>query len=280
MTLTALMPLKNYQPGYLVEAVDSLFAQSRPDWRLLIVVEPGDEPALRRVLASALGDSRVRMVANRGRKLAGAFNTGMRDADTEFVAILLADDRWAPDAVAVLEDSIQRFPEVDFFHSARRIVDDSGTPISSVHLPPEQFTLADFVWTSPVKHLLCWRREKALAMGGMDETLECVGPDDWDFPWSMAEHGAVFRAIPDCLYIYRDHRVAFRLTTHLPRSVHLRETRRILKKHGTEPDRIAERLRMAKRSYLRQCLYRNRFDRWLKRMLGIAPASGWRESYQ
>src|SRR4030095_13984104 len=136
------------------------------------------------VLAGALGDSRARMVANRGRKLAGAFNTGMRDADTEFVAILLADDRWAPEAVAVLEDSVQRFPEVDFFHSARLIVDDSGTPISSVHLPPEQFTLDDFVWTSPVKHLLCWRREKALAMGGMDETLEDVGPDDWDFPWS------------------------------------------------------------------------------------------------
>ena len=33
---------------------------------------------------------------NEGRKLAGAMNTGMRHAETPFVAILLSDDMWAP----------------------------------------------------------------------------------------------------------------------------------------------------------------------------------------
>lgn len=280
MTLTALLPLKNYQPRFLAEALDSLFRQTRSDWRLVIVTEPEDALRLRAVLATALEDQRVRLAANRGRKLAGAFNTGMREAETEFVAILLADDMWAPDAVAVLEESIQRFPSVDFFHSARRIVNESGEPISSVFRPAEQFTLADFIGTSPAKHLLCWRRQKALSFGGMDESLDYVGPDDWDFPWTMLEHGAVFRAIDDCLYIYRDHRDAYRLTTHLPRSIQLRETRRILEKHGTGPADTAERLRLAKRSYLRQCLYRNRLDRWLKQTLRIGSRSGWRESYQ
>jgi glycosyltransferase involved in cell wall biosynthesis len=280
VTLTALLPLKNYQPGFLAEALESLFRQTRPDWRLVIVVEPEDAAPLRAVLAVALEDTRVRLVLNQGRKLSGAFNTGMREAETEFVAILLADDLWAPNAVAVLEESIARFPSVDFFHSARRIVDEAGQPISSVHQPPEHFTLADFIWASPVKHLLCWRREKALSFGGMDESLESVGPDDWDFPWSMLEHGAVFKAIAECLYVYRDHRDAYRLTTHLPRSVHLRETRRILQKHGAGRAAIAERLRQAKRTYLRQCLYRNRLDRWLKQTMGIAPHAGWRDSYQ
>jgi len=280
VTLTALLPLKNYQSRFLAEAVDSLFRQTRPDWRLVIVTEPDDAAALRAVLAAALEDHRIRLVVNQGRKLSGAFNTGMREAETEFVAIVLADDLWAPSAVAVLEESIARYPDVDFFHSARRIIDEAGQPISSVHQPPERFSLADFIWTSPVKHLLCWRREKALSFGGMDESLESVGPDDWDFPWSMLEHGAVFKAIPDCLYLYRDHRDAYRLTTHLPRSIHLRETRRILEKHGAGPDVIAERLRQAKRSYLRQCLYRNRLDRWLKQTIGITPRTGWRESYR
>lgn len=280
MTLTALLPLKNYEPRFLAEALESLFRQTRPDWRLVIVAEPEDAAPLRAVLAAALEDPRVRLTVNRGRKLAGAFNTGMREAETEFVAILLADDLWALTAVAVLEECIARYPEVDFFHSARRIVDESGQPISDVHRPPEHFTLADFIWTSPVKHLLCWRREKALSFGGMDESLESVGPDDWDFPWMMLEHGAVFKAVAECLYIYRDHRDAYRLTTHLPRSVHLRETRRILRKHGAAPAAISERLRQAKRSYLRQCLYRNRFDRWLKQAIGVAPRTGWRESYR
>jgi len=29
------------------------------------------------------------------------------------------------------------------------------------------------------------------------------GPDDYDFPWTMAEAGAVFCAIKDPLYLYR-----------------------------------------------------------------------------
>jgi len=280
VTLTALLPLKNYQPSFLAEALDSLFRQTDPDWRLLIVIEPEDAAALRSVLAVALADARVRLAINRGRKLSGAFNTGMREAETEFVAILLADDLWAPNAVAVLEQSFREFPEVDFFHSARRLVDDSGQPISSVHRPREHFAPADFIATSPVKHLLCWRRAKALAFGGMDESLQSVGPDDWDFPWSMLEHGAVFKALAECLYIYRDHRDAYRLTTHLPRSLHLRETRRILAKHGVPRAAIAQRLRQAKRTYLRQCLYRNRLDRWLKQTLGIVPRAMWRDSYR
>lgn len=280
MTLTVLLPLKNYQPQFLSAALDSIFRQTRSDWRLVIVVEPEDTEPLRAVLTGTLGDSRVRLVENRGRKLSGAFNTGMREAETEFVAILLSDDMWAENAVAVLEQSMERFPEVDFFHSARRIVNDAGQSVSSVHEPSEQFTAADFIAASPVKHLLCWRRAKALSFGGMDETLESVGPDDWDFPWSMLEHGAAFKAVPECLYIYRDHRDAYRLSTHLPRSIHLRETRRILKKHGAGRAAIARRLRQAKRTYLRQCLYRNRFDRWLKQLIGSTPRAGWRDSYK
>lgn len=279
MTLTALLPLKNYEPRFLAEALDSLIRQTSPDWRLVIVVEPEDADALRPVLAGALADPRVRLAENRGRKLSGAFNTAMREAETEFVAILLADDRWAPDAVAVLQRAIRQFPDVDFFHSGRRIVDESGNQIGSVQLPREHFTHADFIWSSPVKHLLCWRKQRALSFGGMDESLESVGPDDWDFPWSMLEQGAVFKAIAEPLYIYRDHRDAYRLTTHLPRSVHVRETRRILEKHGTGRAAIAERLRKAKRTYLRQCLYRNRFDRWLKLKLGISPRRAWRDNY-
>lgn len=280
MSLTVLLPLKNYQPQFLSEALDSIFRQTRSDWRLVIVVEPEDAESLGTVLAAALEDPRIRLVRNRGRKLAGAFNTGMREAETEFVAILLADDLWAENAVAVLEEGIGKFPDVDFFHSARRIVNDAGQPVSGVHRPPEHFTSADFISTSPVKHLLCWRRNKALSFGGMDESLDSVGPDDWDFPWSMLEHGAAFKALSECLYIYRDHRDAYRLSTHLPRSVHLRETRRILRKHGVGRRAIAQRIRDAKRSYLRQCLYRNRLDRWLKQLIGRGPRAGWRDSYQ
>jgi len=279
--VTALMPVRAYHERYLHEAVRSMMEQTRPDWRLLVIVEESDLAHLAGVLAEHLADPRIDMAINEGRKLAGAFNTGMRRAETEFVAILLGDDLWAPQAVDVLTESIAALPQFDFFHSSRRIIDEAGRPISSVHTSRPDVAIESFgQGTSPVKHLLCWNRARGLAIGGMDESLDSVGVDDFDFPWSMAENGAIFKAIPDCLYVYRDHRACFRLTTHLPLSHHKREIARIMRKHGADAPTIEAHIARAQRSYLRQCLYRSRLDRWLKILRRHDSRTGWRESYR
>jgi colanic acid/amylovoran biosynthesis glycosyltransferase len=249
--ITALMPVKDHHPRLLREAIGSLVAQTSPRWRLLVIVEPGDVEMFEALLSHALGDDRVELVANEGRKLAGAFNTGMRRAETEYVAVLLADDMWAPHAVETLLRHIDARPEVDFFHSSRRYVDARGEPLGGVLPSSPGVTLAHFFRGAPVKHLMCWRRARALSIGGMDESLENVGPDDFDFPWTMAEHGAVFGSIPDCLYLYRQHLECPRLTTHLPKSVHKRELARMLRKHGVGRVRTRLKVLKASRTYMR-----------------------------
>ena len=196
--------------------------------------------SFKHLLTGELRDERIRLVINHGRKLAGAINTGMRYAPTVFVALLLADDRWSNDALAVLNNYIAEYPEVDFFHSSRQIIDEDDRPISSVHRSQPHVAVGDFKHGSPVKHLLCWRKDKALACGGLDESLNSVGPDDYDLPWTMAEHGAEFKAISECLYYYRDHRASYRLTTHLPLDVHKREIARIMEKHNVDAPSIRE----------------------------------------
>jgi hypothetical protein len=114
----------------------------------------------------------------------------------------------------------------------------------------------------------------------MDESLNSVGPDDYDFPWCMAEKGAVFMAIKECLYLYRDHREGYRLTTHLPRSLHRAEIARIMEKHGAERAEVRMAVRNASRSFLRQCLYSSRLDQWLKEKVGYDARRGWRMKYR
>jgi glycosyltransferase involved in cell wall biosynthesis len=274
------MPVKDWHRPYLDEAVGSMLVQTRPDWRLLVVAERAQRSALEADLAQALADPRVDVILNEGRKLAGAFNTAMRHATTDWVAILLADDMWEPDAVEVLARRIEESPEADFLHSARRIVDDEGRPLSSVHPSGESVRAEDFLTRAPVKHLLCWRREAGLRAGGMDESLNSIGVDDFDFPWTMAESGARFEAVAECLYVYRDHRAAFRLTTDLPLAHQKREIARIMRKHGATPAQVSARLEAAEAGHLRQAMYRSRLDRW--RRLGRRPdtSSAWREPYR
>jgi glycosyltransferase involved in cell wall biosynthesis len=275
--ITSLMPLKNYHPRFLRESLGSIFAQTSSRWRLIVVVEAEVDATMAEILSHARHDSRVRVIENQGLGLAGAFNTGMRAAQTDFLAILLSDDLWTPNATELLASRIRACPEVDLHHSGLRVIDHDRRPISAVRHPPQHVSLDDFVMGSPVKHLICWRREKGLSFGGMYESLEAVGPDDYDFPWTMLEHGAVIGALDECLYLYRDHRETPRITTHLPRSAQLRSLRRIFERHRVPTHLARTRLRHARRTYLRQCLFRNRFDRWLReKMIGIDPARGWR----
>ncbi|MBR8831091.1 MAG: hypothetical protein N5P05_003798 [Chroococcopsis gigantea SAG 12.99] len=278
--ITILMPLKNYYLKYLEKSLNSVFYQTSYNWELLIIIEEDDKKNFQEILQSYLIDSRINLIDNKGCKLAGAINTGMKKASTEFVTILLGDDMLAKNAIEVLQKEIVENPLVDFFHSSRLMIDEEDRPISSIYYSRENFSAADFLDGSPVKHLLCWRRIKALSFGGLDESLNSVGPDDYDFPWTMLEQGARFKAIKDCLYFYRDHRDSFRLTTHLTLDTHVGEITRILKKHGIDDDTINGYIAKSKQSFLRQCLYKSDLDKWLKEKIGFKPKWGWREPYQ
>ena len=280
--VTILLPVTHYHPEFLRLALASVFAQTRSDWRVLVVVNPQDEGHFQQVLAEPLRDGRVGLVRNRGQRLAGSYNSAMAAAETEFIAALMGDDLLHPEAVETLGREIMAHPHTDFFITGRYYVDADGRRISSDYLPNRRVTREAFVESSPVKHLMCWRARRGLACGGVDETLENFGSDDYDFPWTMFEHGAVFTPIQRALYLFRDHREAFRLTTHVPRSVQVRTLRRILDKHGVGPRETRRRIRSARRSYLRQSLFRNPLDRWLRTSIGLKPrpGQGWREPYR
>ena len=280
--VTVFIPVTHYHRDFLHQAIASVFRQTRTDWRLLIVVSPDQDGHFREVLAEPLQDPRVRLVHNPRPRLAGAYNTAMEVVETGFIAALMGDDLLAPEAVEVLGQEIRKSPGTDFFHSGRYFVDQKAVRLSSDYLPTLPVVHDSFLGSSPVKHLMCWRAARALAAGGVDETLENFGSDDRDFPWTMLEQGLSFTAIPRALYVFRDHRESFRLTTHVPRSTQLRTLHRILQKHQVDPAEIRRRLRRARRSFLKQSLFHNPLHRWLRlKLRGYpVPGDGWREPYR
>ena len=278
--LTIFIPVRHFHPRHLASAFASVFAQTRDDWKLLIVEDSPEHGDFRSVLGNRLSDPRVRIVRRTGTMLGAAYNTAMREADTDFIAALLADDMLANNAVETLGDYLKRFPEGDFFHTGRYFIDGNGKRISADYPPGRVSSREDFLSVSPVKHLMCWRRSAGLACGGVDETLRNFASDDWDFPWTMFDHGAVFVPVPLPLYVFRDHRDGYRLTTHVNRDVQIAALRTILAKHGATPDDIEALVRDAKRGYLKQSLFRNAVHRWIKERVGYDATSGWRERYR
>ncbi|MFN8613525.1 MAG: glycosyltransferase [Vulcanimicrobiota bacterium] len=269
--LTFLLPTRGLtEAPYFEEALASVLGQSCPRWRLL-VLNGGPRPL------ALPSDERIASLEVWPRTgIAVALNLAMRAVKTPFVAVLHDDDRLHPEANLILLKAIKERPEIDYFHSARRFIDESGRVISAVYPPSASVSPQEFIERCPVKALHAWRVQPALSLGGIDEELTAHGGDDYDFPWRMAEAGARFGAIQECLYEIRDHRSWQRLTTDVPLQTQLDCLRRILSKHGIPQPAIEEQLQRRAQSYLRQALFTDLEDFQRKQESGFDRASGWR----
>ncbi|MEO1992348.1 MAG: glycosyltransferase [Pirellulales bacterium] len=276
------MPCKNPKVTFFREAVDSVLSQSSPNWNLIVIDDHSSDPFTLEMLCAlnANSDPRVSVVSNVSMLITGALNTGMEHASTPFVCSLHCDDLLDRQAVECLNHYILQYPEHDYFHSSRVYIDENGIHISDVHSANDTFDLSDFVHGGPIKSLHCWRINSALALGGMDESLGLHGADDYDFSWCMAESGCSFKAIPECLYYIRDHRMHYRLTTHVPLDVQIDALKKIWKKHGVTEMEIAKQIKKRSAGYLQQSLYINNKDRKQKEKEKYDIRQGWRQTYR
>ncbi len=110
MPVSILLP--TYNRAYcLPRTIDSLLAQTYPDWEL-IIVDDGSTDDTGAVLAR-FDDPRIRVLrhpSNRG--VAAARNTGLAAARNPLIAFCDSDDPWRPEKLAKQVDFLLKHPEV------------------------------------------------------------------------------------------------------------------------------------------------------------------------
>jgi glycosyltransferase involved in cell wall biosynthesis len=117
-------------------AVRSVLAQRHADWLLWVISDDGvDYEAL--LGAVGLADARFRFLSS-GRVGGGASharNLALDRLDTPYVAILDADDRFAPDKLVQVVAALADHPVVS---SALAVVDEAFSPLRHVGVGPDQ----------------------------------------------------------------------------------------------------------------------------------------------
>ena len=94
---------------YVSESLDSLRAQTHPDWAAVLVDDASTDETARIFADAAAADSRFRVVRHDSQRgLGAARNTGLALVDTPYIAFLDADDRMRPDALARLTATLDR----------------------------------------------------------------------------------------------------------------------------------------------------------------------------
>lgn len=130
--VSVVIPMYNVAE-YIEQSLNSVLAQSFEHFEVICVDDGGSDDTLS--IVESYRDPRIRVVSQKNRGLAGARNTGIAHARGQFVALLDADDYWAPEKLEAHVNHLRRNERVGISYSASWFVSETGKPLGIGQFP-------------------------------------------------------------------------------------------------------------------------------------------------
>jgi len=200
--VSAIIPARN-AAATLDAALDSLRAQTVPDWEALVIDDGSTDGTAAVAQTQALRDPRVRLLRAEAGSASAARNVGLAAARGRRLLFLDADDWIAPTHLERLLGLLAATPPATAAYCGGLRVMPGGnvgpeTWQASIAAAPIQA----FAHRSGVAiHAVLVDRNAVLAVGGFDPTLRTC--EDWDLWQRLAHAGAKFVGLPETLAFYR-----------------------------------------------------------------------------
>jgi glycosyltransferase involved in cell wall biosynthesis len=200
--------IPSYNTASLIaNCLDSVFSQTFRDYEAIIVNDGSpDTPQLEEVLRPY--QDKIVYIRQQNKRVAGARNTAIRQAQGEFLAFLDSDDSWLPDHLASQMALFDSDPSLDMVYSDAALISESSRQKTFMEkcpsVGPANFeSLAVEQSHIPISTVVA--RKAALIKAGLfDESL--VRCDDYDMWLRAAFWGAKIgygRTVQAKLYLGR-----------------------------------------------------------------------------
>ena len=196
--------------AFIAETVRSALNQTAPDLQVT-VIDDGSKDAT--AVNAALDDARVKVISQENRGMSRSRNRGMAEVDSEFVALLDADDLWHPEKLRLQLEALQSRPDHDFCYTAFEVWHGEPRPdfFQQARSGRVDETLSGWIYPRLVldNHALpssvVWRRSAWDRMGGF--LTDNQQTDDWEYlVRASTQHRFVRLAEP--FVLYRQHPVS------------------------------------------------------------------------
>lgn len=115
---------------YLPKTLDSVLQQTFADFEILIVNDGSSDNISQ--WASSVKDPRVRLISQENQGLPGARNTGIENAQGEYIAFVDADDLWAPTKLEKQVSCLDERPKVGLVYTWTVLVDENDNPTGRI----------------------------------------------------------------------------------------------------------------------------------------------------
>lgn len=196
--VSIVMPTYN-QDRYLGEALDSIRAQSYPDFEL-IIVDDGSNDRTPDILEDYCREFPFRHFRQENAGQQRALNRAFAIASGEYWTWTSSDNNLRPDMLEVLVHELDRDPGVGLVYSDWANIDTAGAlthRVSSIEFDRLMLLRENIVHCS-----FLYRRTCAEQTGPYDEHIGTKF--DWDY-WLRMSRQCAFKHVPQILYDYRKH---------------------------------------------------------------------------
>lgn len=118
---------------YINAAVKSVLEQTYKEIEILIVDDESPDQSVE--ICKQFQDSRIKIIRQSNRGLAGARNTGIRHAQGEYLAFLDGDDIWLPNKLKKHIEHLESSPNVGVSFSRSAFIDEAGDLLGTYLMP-------------------------------------------------------------------------------------------------------------------------------------------------
>ncbi len=148
--VSIITPLYNGEK-YVGKTIESVMAQSYPDWEMIVVNDGSKDNSEAIVLEYASKDPRIKYVKQENGGSASARNNGIRRAEGQYIALLDADDLWEPDFLKK-QIAFMREKGGCLVHGSYKRIDEEGKEILKPFIAKPHVSVKQMQMTN---HIAC-----------------------------------------------------------------------------------------------------------------------------
>lgn len=140
--ISVVIPVYNVEK-FVAEAVQSVLDQTETDFELIIVDDCSPDNSI--AICEGFQDERIRIVRHKeNRGLAGARNTGIREARGEYIAFLDSDDVWETSKLEKHKAHLDDNPLLGISFSRSAFIDAEGNRLNAYQMPALEHVSAGY----------------------------------------------------------------------------------------------------------------------------------------
>jgi glycosyltransferase involved in cell wall biosynthesis len=128
--ISVVIPLYN-KVHTIVETLNTVLAQSFIDFEIIIVDDGSTDEGVN-VVQNFFKDNRIHVISQKNQGVSAARNKGVEASKSEYIAFLDADDKWFPDYLMKMVETMDKLPGCVMYNCAGIVINADGTEFNRI----------------------------------------------------------------------------------------------------------------------------------------------------